>query len=124
MLWGRERDKDGFTGREDQVISRKGISLLFVLSMLAACNTQQRWTYPFQPDRLYQSPQKHDLVIAVIPFEEKRPVENDGSGIFIAMIPLVPYGTSVFNRPEAAAQPGLAYDFKMADDLARAAADS
>ena len=75
-------------------------------ALLSACNTQTRWTYPFHPDRLFQSQDVHDLVIAITPFEERRALENDSTGILIALIPLVPYGTDVCNRPEAAATQG------------------
>jgi len=96
------------------------VSCLSIGVVLVGCNIQTRWTYPFHHEHLYRSSRIYDLSIAVTPFEERRPLKNSMAGIFIAMIPLVPYGTSTLNRPEAAAN----YEFDMAEDLAKAAHES
>jgi len=100
------------------------IALVVVASSFAVgcTNFQAKWTYPWDGGRLHRSAASHKLTIAVMPFEDDRPLENSNAGFYVAMIPLVPYGTAVFNRPEAASV--YSYGFEMPDDLARAAEDS
>jgi hypothetical protein len=110
-----------------------------LLIALAGCNTQaqqaqvtdpidrvqkQDWTYPPDPSVPYRSTlqQRPDLVVAVLPFKDARPVTNSSSTAFLWLIPLMPYGWVNYERPEAARvfTSIPAYRLQLADDFAKA----
>lgn len=98
-------------------------------SLIAAgCGTTAKFVYPSNPQnlvRLAEAP-KDDRSVAVLPFEEARPDKNSMGGLFLYMIPLMPFGTLTYERPDAARLFVSINDFKfdVAEDLAKAAVTS
>ena len=102
-------------------------ALLAAILGLSACSTPASWIYPNDPDSLYRSAEKRsDLVIAVLPFREARPVENQRVTLLMYLIPLSPYGWISFERPDYAVtfNTVLGYEFHPAEDFARAVTKS
>src|SRR5436309_9761223 len=99
-----------------------------LLIALAGCNTQAKWTYPLDPSTLYRSTlqQRPDLVVAVLPFKEARPVTNRAATFFLYLIPLMPYGWVNYERPEAARMFNTIakYELQLDEDLGKAASRS
>jgi hypothetical protein len=62
----------------------------------------------------------------VLPFEEKRGDNNNFAGFFLYMVPLFPYGTITYERPDAAEMFNTVqkFDFNVPEDLAKAVATS
>ena len=101
--------------------------LLFAILALSGCNTQAKWTYPINPDRLYTAPQKKTQhIVGVLPFREERPVRNQAATFLLYIIPLMPYGYTTYQRPEAATMFNSIsnYEFDVDEDLGKAAARS
>ena len=100
-----------------------GLALLVVVG----CNTQAKWTYPLDPTGLYRSGVSGSrLEVAVLPFQESRPVVNRSATFLLYLIPLVPYGWVTYERPEAARMFNTigSYEFQLDEDLAKAAVRS
>lgn len=100
-----------------------------ILSLtLAGCNTQAKWTYPLDPSVLYRSSAapRSDLVVAVFPFKEARPVTNRSATFLIYLIPLAPYGFVDYERPEAARMFNTiaSYQLQLDEDFGKAATRS
>ncbi len=95
---------------------KKILSLFVLITMLSGCATQS-WKYTSEP-KVYKKPEIQKTVV-IPPLSDSRENENSMSGYFLAMIPLVPYGTSYFNIPEAS--PYL--PFKPIDDFSKATAE-
>ena len=111
-------------------MSRSVIVLLTVLATvfsLVGCNTQAKWTYPVNPDQLYRAEvQPTELTIGVLPFRESRPVKNQSATMFLYLIPLMPYASVNYERPEAAKSfmTISEWEFQVDEDLGKAAARS
>jgi len=103
------------------------LTLLTTLVALLGCNTQAKWTYPINPEQLYRvEAQRTDLTIGVLPFRESRPVKNQSATMFLYLIPLVPYASVNYERPEAAKMFNTIaeWEFQVDEDLGKAAARS
>ena len=102
---------------------------LVILSALslASCNIQGKWTYPLDSSRLFRGTvERPELVVAVLPFKEERPVANQAGTFWLYLVPLVPFGFVSYERPGAARffNTLREYDFTLDEDLAKAAARS
>lgn len=98
-----------------------------LLMTLIGCNTHAKWTYPLNPDQLYQAAESRpDLTIGVLPFREARPVKNQAATFLLYMIPLVPSSSVHYERPEAAKMFNTIaeWEFEVDEDLGKAAARS
>lgn len=96
--------------------------------LLSGCGTTGKFVYPSKADnlvKLYEKP-KYDLTIAVLPFDEERGDKNDFSGVFLYMIPLMPYGTINYQRPDSAEMFNTIskFNFDVSEDLAKAVVTS
>lgn len=103
------------------------MTVFAVLVAFLGCNTQAKWTYPINPDQLYRAEaQDARLTIGVLPFRESRPVKNQSATMFLYLIPLVPFASVNYERPEAAkAFNTIAeWEFQVDEDLGKAAARS
>lgn len=101
--------------------------LLLVILALSGCNTQAKWTYPIHPDQLYTTPgSATQHVVGVLPFREERPVRNRGAPFLLYAIPLMPFGYTTYERPEAATMFNSIskYEFDVDEDLGKAATRS
>ncbi len=105
--------------------------VLFFLSVslfLSGCGTTAKFVYPSKSEnliQLYKEP-KYSLKVAVVPFEEKRSDYNSYSAFFLYLIPLVPYGTITYERPDTARMFNtvMEFEFNVMEDLAKAVATS
>lgn len=99
-----------------------------LLIALAGCNTQAKWTYPLDPSVLYRSnvQRPRELVMAVLPFREARPVTNRSATFLMYLVPLMPYGWVNYERPEAARTFNTIakYELQLDEDLGKAATRS
>src|SRR5712671_3091636 len=99
-----------------------------LLIALAGCNTQAKWTYPLDPSVLYRSnvQRPRELVMAVLPFREARPVTNRSATFLMYLVPLMPYGWVNYERPEAARTFNTIakYELQLDEDLDKAATRS
>jgi len=106
-------------------ISTRSGWLIFVLSIvLTGCGTTAKFVYPANAQnliRLYETP-KYGYSVAVVPFEEARSDKNQ-SAYWAYLIPLVPYGTNNYERPDAARMfvSINEFTFNVSEDLAKAA---
>lgn len=104
---------------------RKCCFLLLAASViLSGCGTTAKFTYPAKYQNLihlYEQP-KHDLTVAVLPFEDMRGDVNSMGGFFLYLIPLVPYGSMKYERPDAARFFNTInqFDFNVTEDLPKA----
>jgi hypothetical protein len=102
------------------------IALAASLSILTGCGTTSKFVYPSNMRNLKQVEESKftTKTVAVLPFDDMRSDENNASTLYLALIPLFPYGWSMYERPEAA-QNFLTiekFDFNASEDLAKAAA--
>lgn len=108
---------------------KKYCFLLLVASMfLSGCGTTAKFVYPSKASnlvQLYQEP-KYNLVVAVTPFEEQRGDTNSFGGVYLYLIPLMPYGEFYYERPDAARMFNTVnqFEFNVSEDLAKAAVAS
>jgi hypothetical protein len=103
------------------------VASVFLWAVISGCNTQAKWTYPVEPKELYSSNgHSSGAVVAVLPFQEQRPVLNRAATFLLYLIPLVPFGWVTYNRPEAARMFNTIakYDFNVDEDLGKAATRS
>ncbi len=99
-------------------------SFLFALSfvvLMSGCSTKAGWEYQPGATRIATTPVP--AVVAVEHFQDQRGTENSRY-IYLCIIPLVPYCTSSYKRPENANGflTEAAYNFRPSDDLAEATA--
>lgn len=105
-------------------------SLLFIVlvAALAGCGTTAKFIYPADSSKLVHvcdSP-KHDMSVAVVPFEDHRPSKNNSAGWWLYLIPAMPWGEATYERPDGARMffSINEYNFDVPEDLAKAAATS
>ncbi|MFH2205066.1 MAG: hypothetical protein ABIJ96_18305 [Elusimicrobiota bacterium] len=109
--------------------SFRAINLL-VLGILASagCGTTAKFVYPNKVSNLVRLSDKptHNLVVAVMPFEEGRSDINQMGTYFFSFVPLMPYGWMTYERPDAARffNTVREFQFDVSEDLAKAAATS
>jgi hypothetical protein len=103
--------------------AKPGLGIVLVLASglaLSACTTKAGWQYEPGPARVATS--RVPAVVAVEHFQDQRSTENKRY-FFLCALPLVPYCTATYHRPENAN--GFltegAYNFRPSDDLAQAA---
>lgn len=110
-------------------ILKAGVGLL-ALAALAGCGTTAQFSYPADADDLTEvdagssATQRQD--VAVLPFEDQREEDNSSATLFIAMLPLAPWGYMDYARPDASGKFVTAdgFRFDASHDLAEAAATS
>ena len=100
--------------------------IVIVLSCLimAGCGTYAKFTYPSDYNKLiqlYEKP-KYPFNVGVLPLDDKRLNENNSGGYFLYLIPLMPFGSAQYTRPESAAMFLTIgkFDFNPSEDLAKA----
>ena len=100
------------------------VLFIFLVQVLSGCGETAKFVYPPDPKRLVKLSDipKYDLRVAVLPFEEERSDTNSSTGIWISMIPLVPYGSAHYDRPDAAKMflSIVGFDFNVSEDLSKA----
>lgn len=79
-------------------------ALALALSLAPGCSTNARFTYPLKPPIKVASKTPIDAKIAVLPAVDKRGSTNTTAPLFLAYIPLMPWGWIEHERPEAARQ--------------------
>lgn len=80
------------------------IFLIILSHLLSGCGATAKFVYPSNPQnllKLYEQP-KYDLEVAILPFEEARGDKNSISGALLYLIPLVPFSSYQYQRPDAA----------------------
>ncbi len=94
---------------------------LFFAVVLSGCSTKAGWQYTPSATKIAATPVP--AVVAVEHFSDLRGTENSRY-FFLCVIPLVPYCTSSYKRPENANGflTEAAYNFRPSDDLAQATA--
>jgi len=102
------------------------IALFSILFILAGCGTTAKFVYPANIRNLKQVKDSKctNKTVAVLPFDDMRSDKNDASQIYLALIPLYPYGWSEYNRPESALTflTIQKFQFNASEDLPKAAA--
>lgn len=96
--------------------------------ILSGCGTTAKFVYPSKYNnliKLYDQP-KYNLTVAVLPFEDMRGDVNSIGEVFLYMIPLVPYGSIKYERPDAARMFNSIneFEFNVTEDLAKAVVTS
>ncbi len=104
------------------------VALLVAAQIFSGCGQTAKFVYPSNPKnliKLYDKP-KYDLKVAVLPFEEERSDKNSVGGMWLSMIPLVPYGSLHYDRPDAAKMFMSIYgfEFDVSEDLSKAVVSS
>jgi len=104
------------------------LAYLALIAVTSGCVTTAKFVYPSNLQGLkeiYPEPKYH-ASLAVLPFEDARPDKNNAGGYFIYLIPLVPYGTATYERPDAARffNTISEYQFNVPEDAAKAAVTS
>jgi hypothetical protein len=104
-------------------IAKRGLSLAVMLAALfaAGCTTKAGWQYV--PNSAQAARVRVPLTVAVEHFQDQRASENNHYFV-LCVIPLVPYCSATYNRPENANGflTAAAYNFRPSDDLAEATA--
>jgi len=87
--------------------------------LLAGCSTKAGWEY--QPSAIRVAATPLPVTVAVEHFQDQRGTENSRY-FWVCVIPLVPYCTSDYKRPENANGflTEASYNFRPSDDLAQA----
>lgn len=102
---------------------RAAVLLLFaaVTSSVAGCASNAGWTYRPNPPQLTAA--QVPLTLAVERFKDRRGTENT-THLWMCIIPLIPYCTAAYERPDTANRflTVAAYNFRPDSDLANAAA--
>lgn len=114
-----------------QVLAKK-IFLLVVVSLLTGCAARHKLVRPqsvIPQESAYvsETPQqdidreeeKYELNVAIVPFAEKRGELKNYGGVYKYLIPLVPYGTIRYERPDEAKMFNLQneFEFDMSENL-------
>jgi len=106
--------------------SRMFVMLLAPALLLAAGCLTTNFVYPNDAAGLFKADAGKTLPdkVAVLPFEDVRQPGNTFSTAYLSLIPLYPYGYVSYHRPDAASGflTVLNYNFKPAEELAKAAA--
>ena len=99
------------------------LSVILVGLLFTSCGTTAKFVYPSGEDPATRSVRASDATIAVLPFKDERSADNS-NGFFLYAIPLMPFGTMNYKRPDAARRyiSILEYDCTPNEDLAKAAA--
>jgi hypothetical protein len=91
---------------------------LFIIACgvaLSGCGSNAGWQY--QPGPAQLSPTRVPLSVGVLKFQDQRETENTTYS-WLCIIPLIPYCTDYYHRPETASE----YNFRPDEDLANATA--
>lgn len=104
------------------VCSQRNVNFLIAValgSILAGCSTKAGWQYQPSATRVAAAPLP--VTVAVEHFQDQRGTENSRY-FWVCVIPLVPYCTSDYKRPENANGflTEASYNFRPSDDLAQA----
>lgn len=91
---------------------------------MAGCGTYAKFTYPSDFNKLiqlYEKP-KYKVNVGVIPLDDKRLNVNNFGGYFLYLIPLMPFGSAQYTRPDSARMFNTIseFDFNPSEDLAKA----
>jgi hypothetical protein len=91
---------------------------------LNGCGTTAKFTYPAKYQNLahlYEQP-KYNLTVAVLPFDDMRGDVNSMGGFYLYLIPLVPYGSMKYERPDSARFFNTInqFEFNVTEDLSKA----
>jgi hypothetical protein len=81
----------------------------------SGCGSNAGWQY--QPGPVQLSPTRVPLSVGVLKFQDQRETENT-TYFWLCIIPLIPYCTDDYHRPETASE----YNFRPDEDLANATA--
>lgn len=108
----------------------KPFLILSILLFLVGCHTMRKGAISQDADRVsgekIAAPEKYELNIAVVPFEEKRGILKKYGSVYTYLIPLVPYGTMRYERPDEARMFNIQdeYEFNMGGNLLKVVVDS
>ncbi|MCG2713434.1 MAG: hypothetical protein L6308_01120 [Candidatus Omnitrophica bacterium] len=114
-----------FRLKKGEMNMRKYCFLLLVASViLSGCGTYAKFTYPSDYNKLiqlYEKP-KYPINVGVLPLDDKRLNENNFGGYFLYLIPLMPFGSAQYTRPDSATMFNTIskFDFNVSEDLAKA----
>ena len=104
------------------------VALCATISFLTGCSTMEKFSYPADEDNLtvIKNSSVSNKTLAIAPFNDARPNENDSNSLLVALVPLVPYGWCEFDRPEKAKDflTIRSFEFDASKDLTNAAAIS
>ncbi len=97
--------------------------LLFCL-LITGCGTYAKFTYPSDFNKLiqlYEKP-KYKVNVGVLPLDDKRLNVNNFGGYFLYLVPLMPFGSAQYTRPDSARMFNTIaeFDFNPPEDLAKA----
>lgn len=102
------------------------ISAVVLLFGTFGCGTTAKFVYPAKMETMVQvnSSPVFDKKVAVVPFDDYRDATNTVGSVFLAWLPLVPFGWVEYNRPDAARDfiTIRQFDFTPSEDLPKAAA--
>jgi hypothetical protein len=102
--------------------------LFIALLASTGCGTTAKFIYPDNVQQLVRFSERTPgkLTAAVTPFEDERGNHNVESKILLYLIPLMPYGETYLERPDAARvfHSVTEFHFNASEDLAKAAATS
>ena len=107
---------------------RKAIFLLFIVLSLTGCLATSRSTVKsaslIMPEQnaqanIAEKEEKRTLNLAVVPFAEKRGELKNYGSVYKYLIPLVPYGTIRYERPDEAKMFNIQneFEFNMSENL-------
>jgi hypothetical protein len=107
---------------------RKIISIILAVAFIGGCAYPAKFAYPPNEGilaRVSEDP-KYGFRVAVLPFEEMRGDRNSTKTFWICFLPLAPFGSVHYERPETARlfNGVSAFEFDVSRDLAQAAAES
>jgi hypothetical protein len=100
---------------------RQFSAFLLAATLSIGCATSRDWKYTPEPRQAIEP--TSSFSVAVLPFEDIRKNENKNR-VLLYLIPLFPYGWAEYETPEGQEQhiTSTLWQFKPADDLARAVA--
>jgi len=105
---------------------KQAILLITMVFTLASCaNTTNKFVYPNNHRNIEEISINTKKTVAVIPFEDLRDTDNRNR-FLLYLIPLVPYASADYNRPDAANMflSTGSLDMDVSEDLAKASAYS
>jgi hypothetical protein len=104
----------------------KSAASLCALALLASCGSTAKFSYPDKMDSLtvLAPAPLHPQRVAVLPFEDCRPDENQIETMSLYYVPFCPFGWTECERPENGSRfPTISnFSFNPSEDLAKAAA--
>jgi hypothetical protein len=98
------------------------VALVVVAAFISGCGVATRATFIYSPgDNINTSNKKSPQKVAVLSLEDKRR-QNNTNAVYLYLIPLMPYGTMEYDRPDEANgfMSYAAYNFKPSEDIAKA----